>query len=123
MMQLNIWLVNHLLDFGEILNISAILLTNIERFNTNDCVHYKNRENYFNEIIHPLIKYVVELLAKQLQNDIRILCFDEHDNKDISNAAKWVPQEKSKSFGWIYKMLAITYKKIFIQTLLLMFLF
>ena len=80
-------------------------------FNTNDCVHYKNRENYFNPDNTPLIKYAVELLAKQLQNDIRILCFDEHDNKDISNAAKWVPQEKSKSFGWIYKILAITYKK------------
>jgi len=81
-------------------------------FNTDDCWNYKNRENYFNpDNTHPLIKYAVELLAKQLQNDIRILCFDEHDNKDISNAAKWVPQEKSKSFGWIYKMLAITYKK------------
>ena len=81
-------------------------------FNTHHCGHYNNREHYFDpDSAHPLIKYAVELMAKQLQQDIRILCIDEESNDQITNAAKWVPQEKSKSFGWIYKMLAITYKK------------
>jgi hypothetical protein len=85
-------------------------------FNTHHCGYYNNRENYFNlDNTHPLIKFAVELMAKQLQSDIRTLCIEESkgntNNIIISNAAKWTPSEKSKSFGWIYKMLAIIYKK------------
>jgi len=74
-----------------------------------------HRDNYrLVESAHPLIKYAIEIMAKQLQNDIRILCIEDSEDKfkQISNAAKWVPGENSKSFGWIYKMLAFTYNKL-----------
>ena len=98
--------------WGDIKHLCYFIDKNWNEFNTDDYVKYNNRNVYFYpEQAHPLIKYSLEIMAKQLQSDIRFLCTEENCKDQISNAAKWVPQEKSKSFGWIYKMLAIIYNK------------
>ena len=51
---------------------------------------------------HPIIEYACNLVCSQLQNDIQ----DYRNNSPFSLAAKWIPREKSKKFGWLFKKLA-----------------
>jgi len=61
------------------------------------------------DVLHPLIKYVVKLINDQLKLDVSA------DTTNVSLLAKWVPREKS-SFGWIYETLALDYFKDFLET-------
>lgn len=98
--------------WGDIKHFCYFIDKNWNEFNTDDYVKYDNHNVYFYpDQAHPLIKYALEIMAKQLRTDIRALCREEKCKDQVSSAAKWVPQEKSKSFGWIYKMLAIIYNK------------
>jgi len=56
---------------------------------------------------HPLIKYAIGLLNKQIALD--------SSSATISLAAKWAPREKA-SFGWLYQALAVDYFKQYIST-------
>ena len=50
------------------------------------------------------------LMNSQLQKDhIQFLSNDKNENLSISLVAKWIPREKSKKFGWLYKELACQY--------------
>ena len=62
--------------------------------------------------VHPLIKYAVELINKQLRED-NTKCI--YGSNDISLVAKWIPRESS-SFGWLYKMMATDYFPEYIDT-------
>jgi hypothetical protein len=64
------------------------------------------REHY-GSINHPLIKYCAELINYQISLDwVTYNSTEAEDKKTISLAAKWVPRESSKKFGWLYEYLA-----------------
>jgi hypothetical protein len=65
--------------------------------------------NHGADIQHPLIRYAVQLLNKQLLKD------SVAKDVDISLAPKWIPREKS-SFDWLYEVLACDYYSEFIVT-------
>ena len=56
---------------------------------------------------HPLIQYCISLLNTQLQQDMNDIIYNQ--SKTISLAAKWVPRENSKKFGWLFEPLASKY--------------
>lgn len=95
--------------WGDIKHFCYFVDENWHEYNLVENIEYYNHGDI--EMAHPLIKYALELMAKQLQSDIIIVCSNSNYEQQISNASKWVPQEKSKSFGWIYKMLAVIYNK------------
>ena len=49
---------------------------------------------------HPIIMYCLEMCKSQYEQDMVML--NENDNK-CSLFGKWMPREKSKKFGWIFK--------------------
>ena len=74
----------------------------------NYCVVDKKIDDVKN---HPLIIFCCKLMNDQL-------CID-NDNINTNNcslAAKWVPREKSKKFGWIYEALACDYFQEYMKT-------
>ena len=56
-----------------------------------------------NNPVHPLIEYCIELVCQQLRIDLSGL------SGSVSLCAKWVPREKSKKFGWLFKQIAVRY--------------
>lgn len=52
-----------------------------------------------------LICYCVGLVCKQLKED----CILSEQGKSFSLCAKWVPREKSNTFGWLFKQIACSY--------------
>ena len=61
-----------------------------------------------NAIIHPLVSYVISLMNEQLRHDTVA--------STPSLLAKWIPREKSKKFGWLFKELAVNYYYHYIQS-------
>lgn len=61
---------------------------------------------------HPLIKYAIELINKQLREDNTRCIYGLYD---VSLVAKWIPRESS-SFGWLYKMMATDYFPEYMDT-------
>ena len=52
------------------------------------------------DVSHPIIMYCLELYKNQYENDMK----NFQENKDeYTLFAKWMPREKSKKFGWIFK--------------------
>ena len=51
---------------------------------------------------HPIIEFMIDLSIKQLNKDIQNFA----TNQQISLVSRWLPREKSKKFGWIFKKLA-----------------
>jgi|UniRef100_A0A6C0ALV8 hypothetical protein len=49
---------------------------------------------------HPIIMYCLELYKNQYENDMKN--FEENKN-EFTLFGKWMPREKSKKFGWIFK--------------------
>jgi len=59
---------------------------------------------------HPFIRYAIELLVSQLKFDLAVYkSTDPNDGYTMSLAAKWVPRETSRKFGWIYPNIAALY--------------
>jgi hypothetical protein len=61
---------------------------------------------------HLLITYSVKLINEQLRMDNS----NKNNNKNISLVAKWIPREKSRKFGWMFKLLAMDYFPEYIET-------
>jgi hypothetical protein len=61
---------------------------------------------------HLLITYAVKLINEQLRIDNS----NKNYNKNISLVAKWIPREKSRKFGWLFKLLAMDYFPEYIET-------
>lgn len=57
---------------------------------------------------HPIIYYIIRLLNNQLSKDLETWKYSSHclSKKHISNVAKYIPREKSKT-RWLYDKLAI----------------
>lgn len=51
---------------------------------------------------HPLILHAIKLINEQVR-------IDYTRKKSVSLAAKWIPNEKSKKFAWLYKKMAQDY--------------
>lgn len=68
---------------------------------------YKRTDNYDHEFINVLIKLTNFYLRKLLK---------EKDNNSLKLLVRWIPREKSKRFGWIFKKLACDYNKKYIET-------
>ena len=69
------------------------------------CEYVKSKTN--NED-HPLIIEAIELGIEQLKQDYNIYNTTSRSEEKpmYSLAAKWIPREKSKKFGWIFKKMA-----------------
>jgi hypothetical protein len=66
------------------------------------------------DVRHPLMQHAIFLINSQLRKD-----HDKYTNDpttNISLAAKWVPRETSKRFGWLYETMATNYFAEFIIT-------
>jgi len=55
---------------------------------------------------HPIMKYAIQLQTTQLHKDVLRL---NSERSSISLAAKWIPREKSKKFGWLYPYFVKSY--------------
>ncbi len=55
---------------------------------------------------HPIIMYCLELYKNQYENDMKN--FEENKN-EFTLFGKWMPREKSKKFGWIFKKYVRTF--------------
>ena len=59
---------------------------------------------------HPFIRYAIELLVSQLKFDLTVYkSTDPNDGYTMSLAAKWVPRETSRKFGWLYPNISALY--------------
>lgn len=63
---------------------------------------------------HPLIKHATSILNAQIRSDQDSL--SQGKNVNVSLAAKWVPREKSKRFGWLFQELAVEYFSYYLET-------
>jgi Domain of unknown function (DUF2828) len=61
------------------------------------------------EISHPLIQYAVKITNEQLAKDDLSV-----DKKSL--CAKWIPREKCRRFGWLFKELALHYFSHYLTT-------
>ena len=61
-----------------------------------------------NAINHPLVSYVISIINEQLRQDTLA------DTPSL--LAKWIPREKSKKCGWLFKELAVNYYYHYIQS-------
>lgn len=61
---------------------------------------------------HPIIEFMIELGIKQLNKDIQ----NYKNTQPISLVSRWLPREKSKKFGWVFKKLARKLYPQFINT-------
>lgn len=59
-----------------------------------------------------IVKCAIYLINCQLELDLENLNSPDADKKQLSLAAKWIPREKSKKFGWINRLLAYHYYKV-----------
>jgi len=66
------------------------------------------------DVRHPLMQHAIFLMNSQLREDHEKYANDP--NAKISLAAKWVPRETSKRFGWLYETMATNYFVEFIIT-------
>ena len=64
---------------------------------------------------HILIDYLIEITNMQLKYDHCLIKSNNKLNK-LSLAAKWIPREKSRKFGWLFKRLAYNYYKAYFNT-------
>ena len=71
----------------------------------NYCIHCGYSFQY------PLIKYAFELLVEQVKCDSL-----KTKDTDLSLVSKWIPREKSKRFGWIFKELSQLYFEKYLQS-------
>ena len=62
---------------------------------------------------HPLIQYAINIVNTQIKTDLSNLI---SNSDEISLAGKWVPREKSGSFGWMYQALACNYFPMYIES-------
>ena len=70
---------------------------------------------------HPLIQHCIDLGLRQLQIDTDL--YEKYTNNEIeksetklSLAAKWLPREKSKRFGWLHARMAYTMYPEFLES-------
>ena len=68
---------------------------------------YKKTDNENHDFINYLLKLTTFYLKKLIK---------EKDNNSLKLLVRWIPREKSKRFGWIFKKLAYTYNKKYIDT-------
>ena len=54
-----------------------------------------------NDKDHPIIMYCLELYKNQYEKDMKLL--QDNSENNYSLFGKWMPREKSKKFGWIFK--------------------
>jgi Domain of unknown function (DUF2828) len=68
--------------------------------------------------VHPLIQLCVKFATTQLRADKALYESSDADktNLTLSLAAKWVPREGSKKFGWLYGSLATDFFPEYLQT-------
>jgi hypothetical protein len=64
---------------------------------------------------HPLIKECIYLYNYQLRLDYYNF-INNNNNNNISLVAKWIPREKSATFGWLFSHLAYNYYNIYIES-------
>jgi len=69
------------------------------------CDYCKNKNQ---NTIHPLIDYAIDVVNEQLRKDT--------SSENPSLAAKWIPREKSKRFGWLFEKMATHYFYNYMQT-------
>ena len=80
----------------------------------------KNICNYCRERCgesHPLIDYCISLCLKQIRKDSAAYVsksWAEDKSPKISLAARWVPREKHRASGWLFRRMAETYNNHFI---------
>ena len=58
---------------------------------------------------HPLVKFICDIALKQLENDWTT--YKEDTDKKLTLVSRWIPREKSKKFGWLFKALALTWAR------------
>ena len=71
----------------------------------NYCIHCGYSQQY------PLIKYAYQLLIEQVKCDLL-----KRKDTELSLVSKWIPREKSKRFGWIFKELSQLYFEKYLQS-------
>jgi hypothetical protein len=75
-------------------------------------IDHASNDTTSTKLYNSCVDVVVRLINEQLRID-EITLRDTHENTSgsFSLAARWVPREKSKKFGWLYYHLAIDYLK------------
>jgi hypothetical protein len=86
--------------------------------NTHPFGSWKDVKYFCNYCIHcgysyqyPLIEYAFQLVIEQLKGDSM-----KSKDTELSLVSKWIPREKSKRFGWIFKELSQLYFEKYIQS-------
>jgi hypothetical protein len=91
------------------------------------CTYIKDKSQDEN---HPLIEFAINVAINQLGYDLAIynkscqstsgsfeqIVEDAEDNEKESLAAKWIPREKSKKFGWVFKKMAMMKYSHYLET-------
>ena len=108
--------------------LSQCLLRHLVRFDTDDSAHpygsWKDIKYFCNYVDeqnrcsgrcsttpnHPLISYAHNIALTQLRNDVDCV------GNSISLVARWLPREKSKKFGWQFRLLAEKYYAEWVET-------
>jgi hypothetical protein len=62
------------------------------------------------DAFHPFIGYIVRLTNYYLKDEIK------KEQNTLYLLGRWIPREKSKKFGWLFKLLAKDYFSIYLQT-------
>ncbi len=70
------------------------------------CNYVKSKSNE----THPFIGYIVRLTNYYLKSEIK------KEQNTLNLLGKWIPREKSKKFGWLFRLLAKDYFSIYLQT-------
>lgn len=79
----------------------------IKQYYNKKFTNYDAIDNFDN--LPHIINYSLDLMIDTINNDYRNFYNHKNNNVIISNVCKWVPREKSKQYGWIFKILAVKF--------------
>lgn len=74
---------------------------------TKKFTNYNDIDNFDN--LPHIINYSFDLMIDAINTDYKKFYNHRKQNVILSNVCKWVPREKSKQYGWIFKILAVKF--------------
>ena len=70
-----------------------------------------NKNYNKSDLLPDIIVYCIDLVVSQILSDYENYNTFDGNVNSISNVCKWVPREKSKSYGWLFKHIAKKFRE------------